>query len=101
MAERAVPELAGRGGRGQHANMLNTDQLLVRAISERPRQSTEPLVPGTPTGLFRLLSSISPEEQVSEAGPAGELQPPSGILGQKRPALAKALEETRLELRSW
>ncbi|XP_028626877.1 testis-specific protein 10-interacting protein [Grammomys surdaster] len=43
--------------------MLNTDQLLVRAISERPRQSTEPLVPGTPTGLFRLLSSISPEEQ--------------------------------------
>uniref|UniRef100_A0A0H2UHU3 Testis specific 10 interacting protein n=2 Tax=Rattus norvegicus TaxID=10116 RepID=A0A0H2UHU3_RAT len=63
MAERAVPELAGRGGRGQHANMLNTDQLLVRAISERPRKSTEPLVPGTPTGLFSLLSNISPEEQ--------------------------------------
>ncbi|XP_008758378.1 testis-specific protein 10-interacting protein isoform X4 [Rattus norvegicus] len=66
MAERAVPELAGRGGRGQHANMLNTDQLLVRAISERPRKSTEPLVPGTPTGLFSLLSNISPEEQVRE-----------------------------------
>uniref|UniRef100_A0A8C6GDG8 Testis specific 10 interacting protein n=1 Tax=Mus spicilegus TaxID=10103 RepID=A0A8C6GDG8_MUSSI len=63
MAERAVPELAGRGWRGQHANMLNTDQLLVRALSERPRQSTEPLVPGTSTGLFRLLSSISPEDQ--------------------------------------
>lgn len=94
MAERAVPELAGKDGRGQHANMLNTDQLLVKAISERPRQSTEPLVPGTPTGLFRLLSGISAEEQVREAGPAGELQPPSGILGQKRPALAKALEET-------
>ncbi|NP_001257665.1 testis-specific protein 10-interacting protein isoform 2 [Rattus norvegicus] len=43
--------------------MLNTDQLLVRAISERPRKSTEPLVPGTPTGLFSLLSNISPEEQ--------------------------------------
>lgn len=71
MAERAVPELAGRGGRGQHANMLNTDQLLIRAISERPRQNTEPLVPGTPTGLFKLLSSISQEEQVREAGRAG------------------------------
>ncbi|XP_032747029.1 testis-specific protein 10-interacting protein isoform X3 [Rattus rattus] len=43
--------------------MLNTDQLLVRAISERPRKSTEPLVPGTTTGLFSLLSNISPEEQ--------------------------------------
>lgn len=94
MAEKAVPELAGRGGRGQHANMLNTDQLLVRAISERPRKSTEPLVPGTTTGLFSLLSNISPEEQVREVGAVREPQPPRGILGQKRAALTKALEET-------
>ncbi|XP_052568276.1 LOW QUALITY PROTEIN: testis-specific protein 10-interacting protein [Peromyscus californicus insignis] len=45
--------------------MLNTDQLLARATTERPRQSTEPLVPGTATRLFKLLSSISPEEQGS------------------------------------
>lgn len=73
MAKRAVPELADGGGRGQGTNMLNTDQLLSGTISERPRQSTEPLAPGTATGLFKLLSSISLEEQVREAGPAGEL----------------------------
>lgn len=73
MAERAVPELADGRGRRQGTNMLTPDQPLARTISERPKQSTEPLAPGTATGLFKLLSSISPEEQVREAGPAGEL----------------------------
>ncbi|XP_005352036.1 testis-specific protein 10-interacting protein [Microtus ochrogaster] len=45
--------------------MPNPDQLLARTISERPKQSSESLAPGTATGLFKLLSSISPEEQAS------------------------------------
>ncbi|EGV99357.1 U4/U6.U5 tri-snRNP-associated protein 1 [Cricetulus griseus] len=43
--------------------MLKSDQLLTRAVSERSRHSIEPLVPSTATGLFKLLSSISSEEQ--------------------------------------
>lgn len=61
------------GGRGQVTNMLDTDQLLDKAKSEKRRHSTEPLISGTGTGLFKLLSDIIPEEQVREAGPVGEL----------------------------
>ncbi|XP_060240520.1 testis-specific protein 10-interacting protein isoform X4 [Meriones unguiculatus] len=43
--------------------MLNTDQLLGKAKSEKRRHNTEPLISGTGTGLFKLLSSIIPEEQ--------------------------------------
>lgn len=94
MAERAVPELAGGGGKGQGTNMLKSDQLLTRAISERSRHSTEPLVPATATGLFKLLSSISPEEeQVREAGPAEELPTAQWHLSLEKLGLAEALEE--------
>lgn len=94
MAERAVPELAGGGGKGQDINMLKSDQLLTRAVSERSRHSIEPLVPSTATGLFKLLSSISSEEQVREAGPAGKLPTAQPHLSLERLGLAEALEET-------
>ncbi|XP_055466495.1 testis-specific protein 10-interacting protein [Psammomys obesus] len=45
--------------------MLNTDQQLGKAKSEKQRHNTEPLISGTGTGLFKLLSSIIPEEQRS------------------------------------
>lgn len=101
MAEGAVPELAGGGGKGQGTNMLNTDQLLARATMERPRQSTEPLVPGTATRLFKLLSSISPEEQVREVGTAGEPPTAQGHLRPREAGAGRGSRGTRsLELRS-
>ncbi|XP_029414072.1 testis-specific protein 10-interacting protein [Nannospalax galili] len=43
--------------------MLNTDQLLARATSERPPQSRDLQAPGPAKGFFKLLSSISHDEQ--------------------------------------
>ncbi|CAH6793540.1 Tsga10ip [Phodopus roborovskii] len=74
--------------------MLNTDQLLARAISERPRHSTEPLVPVTATGLFKLLSSISPEEQ-GNLGSGDSLQSQSCQLQRSQSAGQTAKKERK------
>ncbi|KAL1787864.1 testis-specific protein 10-interacting protein [Sigmodon hispidus] len=87
MAERAVPELAGGGGRGHGTNMLNTDQLLARPTSEIPRQSIEPLAPETAPGLLKLLSSISQEEEQVRGRPSWGMSNCPGIVGREKGSL--------------
>lgn len=98
MAEASSGDGRSGGGRGKGTNMLNTDQLLTKALPERRRQSTEPLVPRTATRLFKLLSSISAEEQVREGGPWGggeDFQLPRIILRQKRQGWLRLLRKQK------
>ncbi|XP_051001857.1 LOW QUALITY PROTEIN: testis-specific protein 10-interacting protein [Acomys russatus] len=74
--------------------MLNTTQLLAKGFSERPRQSTESLVPRTATGLLKLLSSISAEEQRS-LGSGDSLQNHSCQLQRSQSAGQTAKKERK------
>ncbi|KAM7329739.1 hypothetical protein ACRRTK_011352 [Alexandromys fortis] len=80
--------------------MLTPVQLLARTISERPKQSTEPLAPGTATGLFKLLSSISPEEQQASLGSGDSLQSQSCQLQRSQSAGQRTKKERKTRRRN-